>query len=64
MAPCLHTFLGNFLELGQLHRKKKIETDRSPSCERVIIQHIVNALGLKLLHTQQSDQALNFLLFG
>ena len=40
------------------------ETDRSASYERVNIHLKINALGLELLNTWQSDQALYFLLVG
>ena len=39
-------------------------SDRTASYERVNIHLKVNALGLKLLNPQQSDQALHFLLVG
>ena len=66
MASCLHTctFLRNLLKFGQLKMEEKNETDRTAFHARVSIYLKVNALGLKLLNTQPSDQALSVLLFG
>ena len=61
MAFCLHTFLWNFLKLGQLLKKEENnKTDRTTSYEKISIHLKVNALRLKFLNTLQSNQALHF----
>ena len=57
----LFTYL--FVKLSKIGSTQN-ETDRTASYERVSIHLKVDALGLKLLNTWQSDQALHFLLVG